>query len=127
MLCEQQHDVISKSLPVPTGLISGAMEPNSWKDPSLWQRVLREHRVVVSTPQVLLDAMHHGYINMGQSIGLIVFDEAHHAADKHPYNVIMRNFYFQIYPNGTPNVARPCILGLTASPSFGKDVDRALE
>lgn len=27
-------------------------------------------------------------------INLLVFDEAHHAKKNHPYNVIMREFYF---------------------------------
>jgi endoribonuclease Dicer len=77
---------------------------------------------------VLLDAMHHGYINMGQHIGLIVFDEAHHAADKHPYNLIMKNFYFDLpartsQSSDSSTMERPIILGLTASPTFGGDIE----
>lgn len=127
LLCEQQQDVIAKALPVPVGLISGALEPNSWTDRSLWEGIVRDYRVVVSTPQVLLDAMHHGYISIGADVGLLVFDEAHHVADKHPYNMIMRNFYFSLPPAGTGDVCRPAVLGLTASPSFGTNVVRSLE
>ncbi len=133
VLCEQQRDVISSALPVPVGLVSGALEPKQWKDPALWRGVLDEHRVVVSTPQVLLDALHHGYIHMGSEIGLIVFDEAHHVADKHPYNQIMVEFYFSLpeRPPGGDNTLeqemRPMVLGLTASPSFGGDVAKAFK
>jgi endoribonuclease Dicer len=133
VLCEQQRDVIRSCLPVPVGLISGALEPNQWKDHTLWRRVVSEHRVIVSTPQVLLDAMRNGHISLGHDIGLMIFDEAHHAADKHPYNVIMQEHYFRLPriassetggsgSEGTAQieVARPAILGLTASPSFGE-------
>lgn len=128
MLCEQQKDVIASSLPVSVGLISGSLEPNQWRDHSLWRRVVTEHRVIVSTPQVLLDAMRNGHINLGQDVGLLIFDEAHHVADKHPYNMIMQEQYFRIplLPSvlqdttSTDNaLRRPAILGLTASPSFG--------
>lgn len=129
-LCEQQRDVISTALPVSVGLISGALEPDQWKDRALWRRVLNDHRVIVSTPQVLLDAMRHGYINLGRDIGLLVFDEAHHAIRDHPYNLIMKEFYFALpvrANNATIAAAaqqgerlsmRPMILGLTASPLY---------
>ena len=125
-LCEQQHDVIQKAIGS-AGLIHGALEPKQWTDPNLWKNVLKKNRVVVSTPQVLLDALSHGYISLGREIGLLVFDEAHHANDDHPMNCIMRNFYFSLpirlptiaSSHGTVREERPMILGLTASPMFG--------
>ncbi|KAJ3713612.1 hypothetical protein C8R42DRAFT_727088 [Lentinula raphanica] len=134
-LCQQQSEVIKKGLPVSVGLISGALAPDQWKDASLWKAVLNTHRVMVSTPQVLLDALRHGYIIMGD-IGLIIFDEAHHAVDNDPYNRIMQEFYHPLPPmhSGLNGVAsrqrhleRPMILGLTASPIFGGNVDRAFQ
>ncbi|KAH7909570.1 hypothetical protein BJ138DRAFT_1154965 [Hygrophoropsis aurantiaca] len=129
-LCEQQHDVISQDLPVSVGLIYGALEPKQWKDPALWKGVLKSHRIIVTTPQVLLDALSHGYINLGQDIGLLIFDEAHHAVANDPMNRIMADFYFKIPPRHHPvksstfqkkefRSERPMILGLTASPIFG--------
>ncbi|TFK34943.1 hypothetical protein BDQ12DRAFT_737836 [Crucibulum laeve] len=133
-LCEQQKNVIQSSLPVSVGLISGALEPNQWKDAKLWERVIRTHRIMVSTPQVFLDALRHGYIIMGRDISLIVFDEAHHAVDKHPYNMIMKEFYFDLPardpagPTDTTDVlVRPRILGLTASPIYGGNVIKAFQ
>lgn len=107
-------------------MISGALEPDQWKDPNLWSRTLATHRIVVSTHDVLLNALRHGYIHLGRDISLVVFDEAHHAADKHPYNRIMQEFYFELpkVDDGQGNV-RPRILGLTASPVFGGDIERA--
>jgi endoribonuclease Dicer len=132
-LCEQQRDVIKTAIPVPVGLVTGALEPNQWTDLALWRRVLNTHRIMVSTPQVLLDALSHGYVHLGTDIGLLIFDEAHHGADKHPYNLIMKDFYFCLPQRGLslrcvgaePIRERPYILGLTASPIFGGHVETA--
>ncbi|KAH7885585.1 hypothetical protein F5I97DRAFT_2034434 [Phlebopus sp. FC_14] len=125
-LCEQQQDVISKAMG-PVGLIHGGLEPKQWTDPGIWKSILQKNRVIVSTPQVLLDALTHGYINLGLEISLLVFDEAHHANDNHPMNCIMRDFYFSLplrnstraTSHGPVREERPMILGLTASPMFG--------
>ncbi|KAK1219930.1 Dicer-like protein 2 [Marasmius sp. AFHP31] len=130
-LCEQQHRVISEALPVSVGLITGAKHPDQWKDTNMWQTVLRDYRVVVSTPQVLLDALRHGYIVMGRDLSLLIFDEAHHAVEGDPYNRIMQEFYKALpprirRPDGTiPDFVRPMVMGLTASPIYGGNVDRA--
>lgn len=58
-LVEQQYTVIDEAIPVTVGMISGASEPNQWKDAALWQTLLATHRIIVSTPQVLLDALLH--------------------------------------------------------------------
>lgn len=81
---------------------------------------------MVTTPQVLLDALRHGYISLGGDISLVVFDEVHHAGKNHPYNAIMKEFYFHLparnSETATPNSVRPMIMGLTASPIFGGSV-----
>ncbi|EIW74574.1 P-loop containing nucleoside triphosphate hydrolase protein [Coniophora puteana RWD-64-598 SS2] len=132
-LCEQQRDVIALDIPVSVGLISGALEPNQWKDIALWRGVLQRHRIIVSTPQVLLDALRHGYVKLGEDIGLLVFDEAHHAVDNHPYNCIMKEFYFRVAvrEHGAASGAesreeRPMVLGLTASPVYGGNVEASM-
>ncbi|KAI0052736.1 P-loop containing nucleoside triphosphate hydrolase protein [Auriscalpium vulgare] len=132
-LALQQHQVIAGHLPVSVGMISGSMEPDQWKDAELWRRVLATHRIMVTTHDVLLNALRHGYINMGRDINLLIFDEAHHAADRHPYNLIMQEFYTHLPPrpqvpeqvSNSEAVIRPMVLGLTASPIFGGDVERA--
>ncbi|OBZ68881.1 Dicer-like protein 2 [Grifola frondosa] len=100
-----------------------------WKNVALWRSILETHRIMVTTPQILLDALHHGYIDLGRDIGLLVFDEAHHAIDKHPYNMIMKNFYFNLpLRTGQEDLqarVRPMILGLTASPIYGGNVDNS--
>ncbi|KAI0299668.1 hypothetical protein B0F90DRAFT_1727667 [Multifurca ochricompacta] len=131
-LARQQKNAIERHLPASVGLISGANEPDQWKDAGLWLRVLDAHRVIVSTHDVLLNALRHGYVRLGADISLLVFDEAHHATDKHAYNLIMREFYFELpsrtFLDGKDSSleVRPMILGLTASPIFGGDAERAL-
>ncbi|KAL1737738.1 hypothetical protein HDZ31DRAFT_17770, partial [Schizophyllum fasciatum] len=73
---------------------------------------------------------------LGRDISLLVFDEAHHAVDNHPYNRIMLEFYRQL-PTEVQDVesqialgqhvplARPAVLGLTASPIFGGNTEKA--
>ncbi|KAG7092207.1 hypothetical protein E1B28_008574 [Marasmius oreades] len=130
-LCEQQYMVIDQALPVPIGLITGSKNPDQWKDTHLWRTVMEKYRVVVSTPQVLLDALRHGYIVMGRDISLLVFDEAHHAVEGDPYNRIMQEFYRPLPPRTRtagvpfPALVRPMIMGLTASPIYGGNVDRS--
>lgn len=128
-LVEQQKDVISTYIPVSVGMVSGASEPDQWKDRMLWRRIIDTHRIMVTTPQVLLDALRHGYISLGTDISLVVFDEVHHAGKNHPYNAIMKEFYYHLPARGSadakPDLVRPMIMGLTASPIFGGSVAAA--
>lgn len=68
-------------------------------------------------------------MDLGRDIGLLVFDEAHHAVKVHPYNAIMSNFYFDLprrdINHGPLDSVRPMILGLTASPIYGGNVDKS--
>lgn len=121
-LIEQQRDAIQSHISVQVGLISGDAAPDQWKDASLWSRVLKNNRIIVSTPQVLLDALSHSYVSLETHISLLVFDEAHHAVSRHPYNEIMNRFYRTI-PSSQPT--RPAILGLTASPIYGGNMQKA--
>lgn len=73
--------------------------------------------VVVSTPQVLLDAMSNGFLRMTR-LSLLVFDEAHHCTRNGPMNKIMQSFYHPTKMLSGAN-GLPCILGLSASPITG--------
>ena len=58
---------------------------------------------------------------MRDDIGLLIFDEAHHAIGDHPYNRIMKEAYHLLQEH-----ERPDVLGLTASPVYGTDVQKHL-
>ena len=52
-----------------------------------------------------------------EDVDLLVFDECHHADKDHPYNLIMRDFWFHNFDPEKPWAGkRPKVLGLTASP-----------
>ncbi|TFL02067.1 hypothetical protein BDV98DRAFT_566611 [Pterulicium gracile] len=127
MLCDQQKHIIKTCIPVPVAQVNGQLQPDQWKDRKMWRSVVDSHRIVVSTPQVLLDALRHGYLNLANDISLLVFDEAHHAVDDHPYNRIMTEFYHTIPPVVHPPGCRPRILGLTASPIYGGNIWKAFQ
>lgn len=91
--------------------------PEKWTKRTIWTSLLRNYKIIVSTPQILFDALSHGYINLGQDIGLVVFDEAHKALGKAPpYKMIMQLFYHTIQIPNEDSYTRPVVLGLTASP-----------
>ncbi|KAK2745698.1 Dicer-like protein 2 [Myotisia sp. PD_48] len=118
-LVEQQYQLISEQLPAfQARKITGADNVDYWSKQKVWDNVLLNIRVVVSTPQVLLDALSNGFIKLSR-ISLLIFDEAHHCVGSSPQNRIMKNFYHPQLATGQMKDL-PSILGLTASPTTGK-------
>ncbi|KAI9883737.1 MAG: hypothetical protein M1823_004494 [Watsoniomyces obsoletus] len=112
-LCEQQYGVLCLHIPsVQTRFLRGE-EVELWTEQSIWDAVLKNIRIVVSTPKVLLDGLTHAFVRLA-SIALLVVDEAHHCTKGHPVNKIMTDFYHPARKKGDERV--PHILGLTASP-----------
>jgi endoribonuclease Dicer len=62
------------------------------------------------TAQIFLNILRHSFLKMA-SVGLLILDECHHAVKKHPYSLIMQEFY-----HPAPPEQRPTIFGMTASP-----------
>lgn len=74
-LAEQQYTVISQQLPAfQARMLSGADNVDHWSTQEIWDSILWNIRIVVSTPQVLLDAMSRGFVKLTR-IALLVFDE----------------------------------------------------
>ncbi|KAH7392744.1 hypothetical protein BKA66DRAFT_568064 [Pyrenochaeta sp. MPI-SDFR-AT-0127] len=113
-LCEQQYAVFKSYLPGHgTQLLSGKDEIDHWTEQSVWDAVLHNVRIVLSTHQVLLDALTHGFVKMSK-LALLIFDEAHHCTGNHPARRIMSEFYKPCKGYGCNSLPR--ILGLSASP-----------
>ncbi|KAJ5720216.1 uncharacterized protein N7483_008150 [Penicillium malachiteum] len=114
-LCVQQHEVISSQIPaVKTRTLTGMDNVDRWTEQSVWDKVLEDVRVVVSTHAVLSDALNHGFVRIS-GLSLLVFDEAHHCMRRHPANKIMQYHYHPTKEKLGPKSV-PRILGLTASP-----------
>ena len=74
-LCQQQCRAIATHLPAyQTRVLTGADGVEFWTEQRLWDEVLLNVRVVVSTHAVLRDALTHGFVKM-EGLSLIVFDE----------------------------------------------------
>ncbi|ODH15088.1 hypothetical protein ACO22_06474 [Paracoccidioides brasiliensis] len=115
-LADQQHKNISQQLSVyQTRLLLGTDKVHYWSTKKIWDDVLLNIKIVVSTPQILLDALSHGFITMSR-ISLLVFDEAHHCDGFSPANTIMQRFYHEQLQRTGTKTDLPHILGLTASP-----------
>ncbi|KAG8630094.1 hypothetical protein KVT40_001713 [Elsinoe batatas] len=114
-LCLQHYEVLQQSLPAYRIIpLLGSDNTDKWSEQRLWSATLKGVQIVIGTPDVLKDALTHGFVRITQ-IRLLLFDEAHHAIKKHGMNIIMANFYHVEKASGS---AVPKILGLTASPTM---------
>ncbi|RMZ74207.1 dicer 2 [Pyrenophora seminiperda CCB06] len=121
-LCEQQYEAFLSSLPgFGHQILCGRDDIAFWTTQSQWDSVLTNVRIVVSTHQVLLEALTHGFVRLNK-LALLIFDEAHHCTRNHPANQIMTNFYMPQLIGG--NNSLPKVLGLTASPVMKASVTR---
>ncbi|GKV00034.1 hypothetical protein SLEP1_g12795 [Rubroshorea leprosula] len=84
----------------------GAKGVDAW-NLSRWEKEIREHDVMVMTPQILLDSLSKAFLSL-EMVCLIVIDECHRATGNHPYAKIMKEFYHKCNN-------KPKIFGMTAS------------
>ncbi|OVA19920.1 Ribonuclease III domain [Macleaya cordata] len=108
-LVYQQAEVIRESTGYKVGHYCGEMGQDFW-DARRWQREFESKQVLVMTAQILLNILRHSIIKM-EAINLLILDECHHAVKKHPYSLVMSEFYHR-----TPKEKRPAVFGMTASP-----------
>ena len=74
-LCSQQFEYIESQISaVQVKFLSGADGVDRWTDQSLWDGVLSNVKIVVSTYQILMDALTHAFVKM-ESLAFIIFDE----------------------------------------------------
>lgn len=74
-LCHQQYLVLKSQIPnVQVKFLSGNDGVDRWSEQSLWDSVLQNVRIVVSSYDILRDALTHGFVTMEQ-LALIVIDE----------------------------------------------------
>lgn len=96
-----------------TRLICGDDDIETWSAiPGVWDGVLKHTRVIVSTYQILFDAVAHALVPLS-ALSLIVIDEAHHCIKMNPVSRVMKEHYAPLKAKGAQV---PAVLGLTASP-----------
>ncbi|KAJ8045308.1 Endoribonuclease Dicer [Holothuria leucospilota] len=84
------------------------------------ERSSRTPQVLVMTCETLLKALYEGAIKLA-NLNAIIFDDCHHACEKHPYSDVMKYF------DSCDPAEHPHILGLTASLLRGKFLPSKLE
>jgi endoribonuclease Dicer len=119
-LVYQQAEVIRNQTCFQVGHYCGEMGQDFW-DSRRWQREFESKQVLVMTAQILLNILRHSIIRM-ETIDLLILDECHHAVKKHPYSLVMSEFY-----HTTPKDKRPAIFGMTASPVNLKGVSSQVD
>jgi endoribonuclease Dicer len=106
----QQANVLRCGLDQGVEPVCGAMGASLWHKPT-WDGHFVKNMVILCTAEVLAQCLMHSFITMAQ-INLLIFDEAHHAKDNHPYARIMKDYY--LFESDTSK--RPRLFGMTASP-----------
>ncbi|KAH9627009.1 hypothetical protein KSS87_020660 [Heliosperma pusillum] len=119
-LVYQQAEVIREQTGYNVGHYCGEMGQDFW-DTRRWQREFDTKQVLVMTAQILLNILRHSIIKM-EYIHLLILDECHHAVKKHPYSLVMSEFY-----HTTPKEKRPTVFGMTASPVNLKGVSSQVD
>ncbi|KAL8265490.1 hypothetical protein R6Q59_023620 [Mikania micrantha] len=119
-LVYQQAEVIREQTGYQVGHYCGEMGQDFW-DARRWQREFEKKQVLVMTAQILLNILRHSIIKM-EAINLLILDECHHAVKKHPYSLVMSEFY-----HTTAKEKRPSVFGMTASPVNLKGVSSQLD
>lgn len=75
VLVDQQLERIREQIPsVISKRLCGDDNVDAWSTQRIWDAFLENVRIVVSPPDVLLDALKHGFVSI-TSLSLIVFDE----------------------------------------------------
>ncbi|XP_044491357.1 endoribonuclease Dicer homolog 1 [Mangifera indica] len=119
-LVYQQAEVIRERTGYIVGHYCGEMGQDFW-DAQRWQREFETKQVLVMTAQILLNILRHSIIKM-EAINLLILDECHHAVKKHPYSLVMSEFY-----HTTAKEKRPSVFGMTASPVNLKGVSSQVD
>ena len=112
----QQATVLRQQTALRVGHYCGEMQVDLWGEEQ-WKYLFEQLDIIVMTAQILLDLLAHGFISMSD-ISLLIFDECHHARKRHPFNVILQEFYHILPKDGAE---RPRIFGMTASPLNRKE------
>ncbi|KAH6756960.1 dicer-like 1 [Perilla frutescens var. hirtella] len=119
-LVYQQAEVIRERTGFQVGHYCGEMGQDFW-DARRWQREFESKQVLVMTAQILLNILRHSIVKM-EAISLLILDECHHAVKKHPYSLVMSEFY-----HTTQKEKRPSVFGMTASPVNLKGVSSQVD
>ncbi|XP_024971435.1 endoribonuclease Dicer homolog 2-like [Cynara cardunculus var. scolymus] len=116
VLVKQQAEAVRKHLDLKVEEYCGEIGVDYWNAAN-WKKQQDENELLVMTPAILLDALRHKFLSL-DIIKVLIFDECHNAKKRHPYALIMTEFYHRELHLGGSQLPR--ILGMTASPVKAK-------
>ncbi|KEH42074.1 endoribonuclease dicer-like protein [Medicago truncatula] len=122
VLVSQQAKALRNHTDLKVGTYWGEKGVDNW-DGAIWKEQMEKHEVLVMTPAILLSCLRHSFIKL-KMIKVLIMDECHHAAGRHPYACIMREFYHHQLRSGITELPR--IFGMTASPIKSKAANSKL-
>ncbi|OWF42874.1 ATP-dependent RNA helicase DDX58 [Mizuhopecten yessoensis] len=115
-LATQQRDRCHELLKCPVKVMTGESQAREkYIDMSVH---LKNHDVIVATPQILVNCLLAKEDVTLQTFSLIVFDECHRTYEDTPYNAVMRIYWDEKFTSAY--VRLPQILGMTASLGSGQ-------
>lgn len=76
VLTRQQAESIKRATSFKTTVYTGDMNVDNWRRDK-WRTEFDQFQVFVSTCQIILDTIRHGYLKISE-INLLIFDECHH-------------------------------------------------
>lgn len=117
-LVHQQYEVIRHHTQLAVQEYYGAKGVDDW-NVEKWKTETDDNDVLVMTPQIFLDALRKGYIKFGR-VCFLILDECHRASGKHPYKMIMTEFYHQ-------STRTSKVFGMTATPVTRKGVSSSTD
>ena len=72
-LCMQQHAEIASQIPAAkTRILTGLDKVDFWTEQGIWDAVLQDIQIVVSTHAVLADALTHGFVRIPATAAIVV-------------------------------------------------------
>uniref|UniRef100_A0A915ESB8 RNA helicase n=1 Tax=Ditylenchus dipsaci TaxID=166011 RepID=A0A915ESB8_9BILA len=131
-LVEQQEALLSKYLGH-FSKVCGISGQTSFGTPN--RQTIESKDVVVVTPQIILNMLNERPREEDDptyrpflltTFTLLIFDEAHHANEQHPYNQIME-IYHELKESAAHKYPLPQIVGLTASLGMGGSSTKKVE
>nr|XP_026695030.1 probable ATP-dependent RNA helicase DHX58 isoform X2 [Ciona intestinalis] len=115
VLVEQQHDAFDSQMKYEQGMLCKISSENTTNAAPNF--LIMGHKITFMTPQILFNYLEKDcdFIN---ELGLLIYDECHHAMKGDPYNSIMKVYHDNLTKyNGAKPL--PQVIGMTASPGVG--------
>nr|BAX36483.1 Dicer4 [Planococcus kraunhiae] len=106
-LVEQHYSFLKRHCSLNITMLTGDVGVDLWKEEE-WTAIENNAQILIMTSQIYVNVLTHAYLYL-KNANLIIFDECHHAVNKHPMREVM------IFFDQCEEQDRPKVLGLSAT------------